>query len=87
MPGGSGVVLVIDRAAQVTEMEISLVAVCEVGELLSNTSAVKLYTPVAVGVPVIAPVEEFSERPGGSVPNAMLHVYGCVPLTALSVSL
>jgi hypothetical protein len=34
----------------------------------STTWAVKLYVPVLVGVPVIAPVDELSESPGGSAP-------------------
>ena len=33
-----------------------------------------LNDPVAVGVPAIAPVEAFRERPGGKLPEATLHV-------------
>ena len=36
--------------------------------LESVTSAVKVYVPAVVGVPVIAPVEGFSDRPEGSEP-------------------
>jgi hypothetical protein len=34
----------------------------------STTWAMKLYVPAVVGVPVIAPVEALSVRPGGSEP-------------------
>jgi hypothetical protein len=34
----------------------------------STTWARKLYVPAVVGVPVIAPVEALSVRPGGSEP-------------------
>jgi len=42
---------------------------------------------VAVGVPVIAPVDAFSDRPAGSVPEVRDHVYGDVPPVAASVAL
>jgi hypothetical protein len=41
----------------------------------------------AVGVPVIAPVAPFSERPAGSVPLVSVHVYGVVPPDAANVAL
>ena len=44
----------------------ALVAVCA---LLSLTCAVKLLVPVAVGVPEIAPLEAFRDRPAGRVPE------------------
>jgi hypothetical protein len=34
----------------------------------STTWAVKLYVPAVVGVPVIAPVEVLSVKPGGNEP-------------------
>ena len=34
----------------------------------STTLAVKLYVPVVVGVPVMAPVEALRLKPGGSEP-------------------
>ena len=40
-----------------------------------------------VGVPVIVPVLPFSERPVGSVPLVIVHVYGEVPPVAASVAL
>ncbi len=40
----------------------------------STTWAVKLYVPAVVGVPVIAPVDELSESPGGSEPLVIENV-------------
>jgi hypothetical protein len=37
----------------------------------STTCAVKPNVPLPVGVPVMAPVDEFSDRPGGRVPLIM----------------
>ena len=37
-----------------------------------------------VGVPVIAPVDEFSDRPGGSVPLVIENVYGETPPVTVS---
>jgi hypothetical protein len=45
-----------------------LVAVCGVGVSESVTVTVKFVVPEAVGVPVIAPVEAFSESPFGRLP-------------------
>ena len=39
----------------------------------------KLEVPLALGVPVISPVEVFSDRPLGSEPETMLQVYGVCP--------
>jgi hypothetical protein len=41
--------------------------------LESFTIALKVYDPYDVGVPVIAPVDVFSVRPGGNEP-VLLHV-------------
>ena len=38
---------------------------------LSTTMAVKLKEPEVVGVPVMAPVDVFKDRPGGKVPELM----------------
>ena len=46
---------------------------------------VKLAVPPAVGVPVIAPVVLFSERPSGSEPAETVYVYGDVPPLAETV--
>src|SRR5207344_459168 len=43
----------------------------------------KLNVPAAVGVPVIAPVDVFSDRPVGSVPTSA-YVYGAVPPNAVT---
>ena len=40
----------------------------------STTSAVKLYVPAVVGVPVIAPVDVLSVKPGGSEPLVIENV-------------
>ena len=40
----------------------------------STTWAVKLNVPAVVGVPVIAPVDELSESPGGSAPTVIENV-------------
>jgi hypothetical protein len=40
----------------------------------STTWAVKLYVPTVVGVPVIAPVDVFSVKPGGSAPPVIENV-------------
>ena len=40
---------------------------------------------VAVGVPLITPVEEFKASPAGSVPEVSVHVYGVAPPVAVKV--
>ena len=40
---------------------------------------------VAVGVPLIRPVDEFSVSPAGNVPEVNVHVYGAVPPVAANV--
>ena len=45
---------------------------------------IKLDVPATVGTPVIAPVDTFRFNPVGSVPLAIDHVIGVVPV-ALSV--
>src|SRR5215831_16966193 len=46
-----------------------------------------LNVPAAVGVPVIAPVEEFKVRPAGSDPLATENVNGATPPLTLIVGL
>jgi hypothetical protein len=61
-----------------------LVDDCLFGNVESSTMNVVGFEFVAVGVPVIAPVE-LRERPDGSdEPLAMENVYGCVPPEAES---
>ena len=43
---------------------------------------VKVKTPVAVGIPLIMPVEDPKESPAGSAPLVTLHVMGAVPVAA-----
>ena len=52
---------------------------------LSTTWTVKLNDPAWVGVPVISPVEELSDSPGGRLPEDIDQVYAGVPLVAWSV--
>ena len=47
---------------------------CVLCVALSVTLAVKEEVPAAVGVPVIAPVEELSVSPAGSEPESSDHV-------------
>jgi hypothetical protein len=39
-----------------------------------------------VGVPVIAPDEEFSDKPAGNVPTVTAQLYGAVPPEAAKVA-
>lgn len=61
-------------------------AIC-VGLLASVTLKVSgVAVAVAVGVPVIAPVEALSESPAGNEPLVNVHVYGVVPPVAESAT-
>src|ERR1700690_151313 len=53
----------------------------------STTWAVKLYVPAVVGVPVMAPVDALSVKPGGRVPVMIENVYGATPPVAISAEL
>ena len=53
---------------------------------LSVTRSVKFEVPAVVGVPVIAPVEAFNDRPAGKLPTTVAHVYGVVPPAATIVA-
>jgi hypothetical protein len=53
----------------------------------SVTWKVRLAVPGVVGVPVIAPVDEFRLRPAGRVPEVTLHVNGETPPLFVSVTL
>ena len=59
-----------------------------VGELLSETWMVKLYTLAVVGVPVIEPVVADSVSPAGRGPelDPNPHVYGARPPVAVRVA-
>jgi len=51
----------------------------------SVTLMVKLKTPVAVGVPVMAPFVVFNVKPVGSAPDASANVYPGVPPLATTL--
>ena len=53
---------------------------------LSVTCTVKPKDPAVVGVPLMMPVPGSKDNPGGSVPDAMDHVYGGVPPVAARVT-
>ena len=59
------------RGARTTAIESGCVSLCVA---LSVTLAVKAEVPAAVGVPLIAPVEELSASPAGSEPESSDHV-------------
>jgi hypothetical protein len=54
-------------------------ALLDVTLALSVTCALKEYTARVVGVPLMAPVDEASVSPGGSVPELIDQLYGGVP--------
>ena len=59
-----------------------IVAVCD-GVLESVTLKVSELVPVAVGVPLMVPVEGSRVSPVGSRPDCTCHTYGnCPPLAA-----
>ncbi len=53
---------------------VMLSAWVAVAEAASVTRTAKLLVPVPIGVPEIAPVLGASDKPVGSVPEAMVHV-------------
>ena len=53
----------------------------------SVTFTVKGKLPTMVGVPLITAVLEFKVRPGGKLPDEMLHVYTPVPPVADKMTL
>ncbi len=71
--GLAGVTVIEARVAAATVMLNALVAVCAEPEE-SVTCAVKLETPIAVGVPEMTPVPLFSDSPAGSEPPDIDHV-------------
>jgi hypothetical protein len=60
-------------------------AVCvdELESVTVNANAVAF--AVAVGVPLITPVDAFNVRPPGKVPEVNVQAYGVVPPLAVSV--
>jgi hypothetical protein len=53
---------------------------------LSVTCTVMLDVPGVVGMPLIAPVDAFNDKPAGNVPTVTAQVYGVVPPAATSVA-
>src|SRR4029078_8696497 len=80
-PARDEVDTVTGTAALVTTMLRALVAEAA---RVSVALTVKVAVPAVVGVPDRAPVED-RVTPAGSVPEAMVHVYGPVPPVAVSV--
>lgn len=61
---GSDVVVTVGPAVMMMERAFD----GEVAPVLSWTVALKLKVPAALGVPVIAPLDAFSDKPPGSAP-------------------
>jgi hypothetical protein len=58
-------------------LKCALAVCCGVPE--SATCTVIANDPATVGVPLIAPVLEFSDSPAANWPDVIDHVYGVVP--------
>ena len=79
--------MVMANVGGLTVMLSCLLTVCGVGVAESVAVTVKFQVPAVVGVPVIAPVDESSDNPAGSVPTVTLQVMGGVPPEACRVAL
>jgi hypothetical protein len=78
--------VMMDRAGGATTKEIAADLVCA-GLEESETVAVKVTVPLAVGVPETRPVAGARLKPLGRLPPVIDQVYGSVPPVALSVPL
>jgi hypothetical protein len=82
-------VVVIARAsvcAEIVSLKVTAAVCCGLPE--SATAKVRgLAAAVFDGIPVIAPVETFSDNPAGSAPLISVHEYGAVPPLTASVAL
>jgi hypothetical protein len=81
---GSDVVVIFNVAGTIVRVRLTF-AICA-GELKSvtlNVSAAAL--AVAVGIPLIVPVDAFNVKPFGSVPEMSAQVYGVFPPLAANV--
>jgi hypothetical protein len=65
---------------------LSILEVVCPGLPASLTWTVKLTVPVAVGIPVIAPLLGLSVKPTGRVPLIMDQVYGVIPPLASNIA-
>ena len=77
VPDGTDVVVMVNPA--LIGMLKSLLAVCAVGTEESVAVNVNGVVAATVGVPVIAPVLAFSDKPAGSVVGDVVQVTGGVP--------
>jgi len=82
VPEGSAGVFVIDSGVVIVRLKAFDVP-CD-GALLSVTRIVKLNEPSAVGVPLIAPLDE-RFNPCGNEPEASAQLYGLMPPVAVKV--
>jgi hypothetical protein len=66
--------------------ELTAIVSCPVAAFAAEsvTWTVKPKLPVAVGVPLMAPVEALRTNPGGKAPPLRVHVYGATPPLAAS---
>ena len=81
------VVVTVSGALLLIAMLRFAVVLTAVGVSESVSVIVKLELPRAVGVPLMAPVEELSVRPAGNVPVVTAQVYGVTPPVAARVAL
>jgi len=84
VPEGSGEEFVIESAGAMANENASDTAL-GVGVALSVTVTVKLAVPLALGSPLITPVELARLSPPGRLPEVIDHVYGAVPPVACKV--
>ena len=76
MTSGVGSVAVVMASAETT---VTLYD-CDAVTLFASVAViVKLYVPALVGVPLMTPVDAFSESPEGSAPAVSANVMGAVP--------
>ena len=73
LPGRDGVVII--GISAITILRFTVAFPTEFAAL-----AVKLNVPVAVGMPVIAPLVAFRKRPVGNEPLLIVHDIGVVPV-------
>jgi len=89
MPAVCGVplVAVMDAGVACAAMVSVNVAVAVTGGVLLSVTVnpSDTFATVAVGVPLIRPVDAFSIRPLGNIPDVSCHEYGTVPPVAPSV--
>lgn len=86
-PLGRDVVVIASGATLLVVVSVSPVVAVSAGLLASVTLKVSGVPDTAtVGVPVIAPVDAFSESPAGKLPLVSDQAYGVVPPVAVRVA-